>query len=120
MSKASDSHPASGALADPWVHPGGAADRVAAAEGPAPVAEGFVVASHAVLFERDDLVRCDACGEAIGPDDVDDAYALPGAGVYLRSRGGDVEREKAPLCASCASAIGVAALARWEIEEEEG
>jgi hypothetical protein len=36
------------------------------------------------------------------------------------ARGDSVRFEKAPLCASCASAIGMTALARWEIEEEEG
>ena len=41
-------------------------------------------------------------------------------GTYLWLRGDRVVLEDAPLCASCASAIGMTALARWEIEEEEG
>jgi hypothetical protein len=36
------------------------------------------------------------------------------------TRGDQVRFEKTPLCPECASAIGVTALARWEIEEEEG
>ena len=44
----------------------------------------------------------------------------PGQGVYLWARGDEVRFERAPLCPSCASAIGMTALTRWEIEEEEG
>ncbi|HZU84318.1 MAG TPA: hypothetical protein VE987_15420 [Polyangiaceae bacterium] len=90
---------------------------------------GFVVASHAALFDRDDAVTCDACGRPMRSDDGDgaededaceDGYVTAGAGMYLWARGDEVRRETAPLCASCASAIGMTALARWEIEEEEG
>jgi hypothetical protein len=45
---------------------------------------------------------------------------VPGQGVYLWARGDEMRIESVPLCASCASAIGMTALARWEIEEEEG
>jgi hypothetical protein len=85
-------------------------------------AEDFVVASHESLFARSESVHCDACGEPLDDEDLDggDSYEMRGAGVYLWARGDGVEREKAPLCASCASAIGMTALARWEIEEEEG
>jgi hypothetical protein len=64
-------------------------------------------------------IECDACGGPVVPD-ADDGYSLPGEGVYLWTRGDEVRFERAPLCASCAAAIGMAALARWEIEEEEG
>jgi hypothetical protein len=64
-------------------------------------------------------VECDACAGPVVPDE-DDGYSLPGEGVYLWTRGDEVRFERAPLCASCAAAIGMAALARWEIEEEEG
>lgn len=80
----------------------------------------YVVASHDVLFGDVECAQCDACGSALGLDDEDGGYDLPGAGVYLWVRGDEVRVERAPLCASCASAIGVTALARWEIEEEEG
>jgi hypothetical protein len=63
-------------------------------------------------------VECDACGGPV--EDDDEGYSLPGEGVYLWTRGDEVRFERAPLCASCAAAIGMAALARWEIEEEEG
>jgi hypothetical protein len=85
--------------------------------------EECFVASHEVLFERVELLQCDACGERLvdeSVDEDDDGYGLAGSGAYLWNRGDSVSLESAPLCASCASAIGVTALARWEIEEEEG
>ncbi len=80
--------------------------------------EGLVVASQDVLFESIESACCDACGRPVETEG--DGYGLPGSGVYLWQRGDHVQIEKVPLCASCASAIGMAALARWEIEEEEG
>jgi hypothetical protein len=80
----------------------------------------FVVASHDALFARREEVRCDACDTPLAGDDEERTHGPPGAGVYMWSRGGDVRFEPVPLCPSCASAIGVTALARWEIEEEEG
>jgi hypothetical protein len=81
--------------------------------------EEYVVASHDVLFGEVEAERCDACGGELSAEDEDAGYGMPGAGMYLWTRGDEVRVEKAPLCASCASAIGVTALARWEIEEEE-
>jgi hypothetical protein len=84
--------------------------------------DGVIVASHEALFASD-RERCDACGAPL-PDareSADDAgFGVRGEGVYLWTRGGEARVEKAPLCAECASAIGMTALARWEIEEEEG
>ena len=80
----------------------------------------FVTASHEALFEVDEPAQCDACGAPL-PDEGDEhGYGVVGSGVYLWTRGDSVRFETAPLCASCASAIGMTALARWEIEEEEG
>jgi hypothetical protein len=81
-----------------------------------------VVASHEVLFETSDVAVCDACGAAL-PDEAaadDAASGASGRGAYLWARGDEIRREEVPLCASCACAIGMSALARWEIEEEEG
>ncbi len=64
--------------------------------------------------------RCDACGGALPPEDDDDGFGIPGTGIYVWTRGTEARFEKVPLCVSCASAIGVTALARSEIEEEEG
>jgi hypothetical protein len=79
-----------------------------------------VVGTHEALFVAETRRQCDACGEPLadseepGPDD------MSGHGVYLWARGDHVHFESAPLCSACASAIGMTALARWEIEEEEG
>ena len=81
------------------------------------------VASHEDLFLERSECRCDACGESLPPtDEGEDAhrYGMPGRALYLWARGEEVRFEGAPLCAACASAIGMTALARWEIEEEEG
>jgi hypothetical protein len=76
--------------------------------------------SHDALFTAPDPSRCDACGCELEDRDARDADDLGGRGVYMWTRGEEVRLEEAPLCASCASAIGMTALARWEIEEEEG
>jgi hypothetical protein len=60
-------------------------------------------------------VDCDICGEPIAADD-DSA----GKGVFLSVRGDEVRYEDVPLCATCATAIGINALIRAEIEEDEG
>ncbi len=101
---------------------GQAPDSAPAAEAPR---EPLVVVSHEDLFPRGaepGAVRCDACGAPVRlPADGDDeGYDVPGEGIYVWTRGDTVRFEKAPLCPDCASAIGVTALARWEIEEEEG
>jgi hypothetical protein len=85
-------------------------------EGPA-----WVVVSHEALFEETAASRCDACGETIVEGEAGgEPFGFPGAGAYLWARGEETRIERVPLCASCASAIGMTALARWEIEEEEG
>jgi hypothetical protein len=93
-------------------------------DAPAPEAERepLVVVSHEALFAERGGVRCDSCGVSVPSrsDDDDEGYDVPGEGIYVWTRGDQVRFEKAPLCADCASAIGVTALARWEIEEEEG
>ncbi|HLK38412.1 MAG TPA: hypothetical protein VKU41_16730, partial [Polyangiaceae bacterium] len=79
----------------------------------------YSVASHRALFAEAESPACDACGGPL-PGEDDEGYDPPGHGVYLWARGDDVRVESAPLCSRCASAIGMTALARWEIEEEEG
>lgn len=86
-------------------------------------------ASHAVLFETDDD-RCSVCSEILSKESDDDAGPglLPtktwgpsrGRGLLVWSRGDERRFEEPELCPHCASAIGVTALHRWEIEEEEG
>jgi len=82
---------------------------------------GFACASHDVLFSdapADDA--CDVCGEHVDEDDDDAGHAVAGHGLYVWTRGEETRREEPPLCPSCAAALGLTALARWEIDEEEG
>lgn len=54
---------------------------------------------------------CDACGVRIEGEPA-------GHGLYVWTRGDEVRYEEPPLCAHCANAIGLAALASWELEED--
>jgi hypothetical protein len=82
---------------------------------------GYSVVSHEALFHETAASRCDACGESIADGEgAPQAYGSPGRGVYLWARGEETRLESVPLCTACAAAIGMTALARWEIEEEEG
>ena len=58
-------------------------------------------------------VHCDQCGEAIEGEP-------PGRGLYMWTRGDERRFEEPALCAQCSIAIGVSALAAWNLEEEEG
>jgi hypothetical protein len=80
----------------------------------------YTSATHEALFDAD-LAKdaCDVCGERV-LDDEDAGPAVSGRGLYLWTRGDETRHEEAPLCPSCASALGLTALARWEIDEEEG
>jgi hypothetical protein len=55
---------------------------------------------------------CDACGKPIDGEPA-------GSGLYVWTRGEEVRYEEPPLCEKCANAIGLAALAQWEIEGDE-
>jgi hypothetical protein len=85
-----------------------------------PKIAGFVTAGHAVLFEDAEARRCDVCASALADDDADGDEGVSGRGLLVWSRGDERRYQEPPLCASCATAIGVSALQRWEIEEEEG
>ena len=100
--------------------PSKAAEAPEGSVAPTAVVGEFVVVSHEALFDEMPSSKCDACGEALGEADGAEGYRVPGRGVYLWARGEEATLESVPLCASCASAIGMTALARWEIEEEEG
>ncbi|MCL2778411.1 MAG: hypothetical protein FWD73_10435 [Polyangiaceae bacterium] len=81
--------------------------------------EGFVAANHKILFD-DDAHRCDVCNELIDPQGDGNGYDVGGRGLLLWTRGDERRYFEPPLCPRCATAIGVTALHRWEIEEEEG
>lgn len=87
----------------------------------------FVSASHSVLFEDVEAHRCDVCSGPLpsndrndGDEQDEDEHALTGRGLLVWVRGEERRYQEPPLCASCASAIGLSALSRWEIEEDEG
>jgi hypothetical protein len=80
--------------------------------------KGFVSASHAILFEAGDE-RCSVCSAELAEDDDDDPEPR-GRGLLVWARGEERRYEEPQLCPGCASAIGVTALQRWEIEEDEG
>ena len=54
---------------------------------------------------------CDSCGKRFDGEPA-------GRGLYVSTRGDEVRYEEPPLCARCADAIGLAALAQWDVEEE--
>jgi len=81
--------------------------------------KGFVTASHSILFESNDD-RCSVCSEQLEIDEDDDNIDVPGRGLLIWTRGDERRYEEPQLCPGCASAIGVSALQRWEIEEDEG
>lgn len=73
------------------------------------------VADLALRTAAEDSARCcDVCDAPI----EDEAEAS--RGLYVWARGGEVHYEEPHLCESCATAIGVTALAAWSVEEEEG
>lgn len=81
---------------------------------------GFVTASHAVLFENEEQNRCDVCHEPVAGDDDAGGHEVSGRGLLVWTRGEERRYQEPPLCPGCAAAIGMTALQRWEIEEEEG
>jgi hypothetical protein len=82
--------------------------------------KGFVSASHSILFD-DGAERCSVCSELLEAEDVTDSGAeVRGRGLLVWTRGEERRYEEPELCPSCAAAIGVSALQRWEIEEDEG
>ena len=82
------------------------------------VPKGFVSATHSILFEDGDD-RCSVCTDPLEAED-DDGTEVRGRGLLVWTRGEERRYEEPHLCPSCASAIGVSALQRWEIEEDEG
>ncbi|HMY15063.1 MAG TPA: hypothetical protein PKA58_01980 [Polyangium sp.] len=57
--------------------------------------------------------ECDACGAVFEGEPA-------GRGLYVWFRGEEMRCEEPPLCAKCATAIGLTALALFSMEEEEG
>ena len=85
--------------------------------------KGFVTASHTVLSEDAEAPRCDVCKDSLDAreeEEDDEGYSVRGRGLLVWTRGEERRYQEPPLCPGCAAAIGVSALQRWEIEEDEG
>lgn len=71
--------------------------------------------AHASLRSQDaravdEPPRCNACNQPI--------TGMPGGtGLLLWTRGDEVRFDEPPLCAHCATAIGVTAQWQWELDE---
>jgi hypothetical protein len=82
--------------------------------------KGFVSASHSILFDDGDE-RCSVCSELLEAEEPGaESTEIRGSGLLVWTRGEERRYEEPQLCPSCAAAIGVSALQRWEIEEDEG
>ena len=82
--------------------------------------QDFVAASHAILFEDNETHCCDVCAVPVDPRGEDEGYDVRGRGLLVWTRGDERRYEERLLCPRCATAVGVSALLRLEIEEEEG
>lgn len=82
-------------------------------------ASDCVSASHAVLFEAPKDC-CSVCRAALADESDGEEPSFRGRGLLVWARGDERRYEEPELCPRCASAIGVTALHRWEIEEDEG
>jgi hypothetical protein len=112
--------PVSGGPDSASVQAAGAGDSASAPPRPESVATSWVAFGHEALFgDVDAGNRCDVCGAVVEEDDGEGAD-VPGRALYVWARGDELRREEPPLCSSCAAALGLSALGRWEIEEEEG
>jgi hypothetical protein len=65
------------------------------------------------MKDLEEKILCDACNAPIEGEPA-------GHGLLVFPRGDQVLREEPPLCERCALAIGMTALYRWEMEEEDG
>ena len=85
--------------------------------------KGFISASHAILFEESGH-QCSVCASDLdattSDEEEEEGESFRGRGLLVWARGDERRYEEPLLCSSCASAIGVSALQRWEIEEDEG
>lgn len=74
-------------------------------------ADGVAEAALRAQRERSSETRCDACDRPVVGEPA-------GRGLYMWTRGEETRFEEPALCAECATAIGVTALAAWSVEEE--
>ena len=82
--------------------------------------KGFVTAGHEVLFQDEEIRCCDVCRDPVDAPEDEEGFSVRGRGLLVWTRGEERRYQEPPLCPGCAAAIGMTALQRWEIEEEEG
>ncbi len=83
--------------------------------------KGFVTAGHAVLFQDEQTTCCDVCKHPVDArEEEEEGFSVRGRGLLVWTRGEERRYQEPPLCPGCAAAIGMTALQRWEIEEDEG
>lgn len=70
----------------------------------------------AISSEENEHARCDACNTPLDFSDIEEH----GKGVFLWVRGEQRRYDEVPLCPNCGAAIGMAVLARYAMEEDEG
>jgi hypothetical protein len=63
---------------------------------------------------------CDGALSDDGNLAADPDGRFEGRGLLMFARGTERRYEEPRLCADCASVIGISALQRWEMEEDEG
>lgn len=73
-------------------------------------------ATHEILFESDDAIRCDACGSPITEDD---GTRVSGRGLLVFARGDEIRYEEPHLCDECATAVGITQHRLWDLEDDE-
>lgn len=74
---------------------------------------GVDAVSRAIELREASELRCHACDAPIEGEPES-------RGLLVFPRGDDIEYEEPPLCERCSHAIGVTALFRFFIEEDEG
>lgn len=72
--------------------------------------------THQILFEKDETVRCDACGTPITEDEGE---RVAGRGLLVFARGEEVRYEEPHLCNECATAVGITQHRIWDLEDDE-
>ncbi|MBW2459178.1 MAG: hypothetical protein JRI68_32070 [Deltaproteobacteria bacterium] len=69
------------------------------------------VALASLRNQPDDLPRCALCDR-----DIDGEPG--GSGLFMWTRGEEVRFDEPPLCAQCATAVGVTAFSLWACNDE--
>jgi hypothetical protein len=78
------------------------------------------IALAALRERRQEHECCDLCDAPLPSASAPLEESSQSAGLYMWSRGDERRFEEPPICASCASSIGVSAWVRWTQGEDDG